>query len=307
VGLFHCPIGAAYYDDDACIDCGLCNAVTSEEKVEASRKIRDYIRSHAARDVLVSKIAVCGKGGAGKSTVTALLALAFGEAGYSVIVLDSDDSNSGLDKMLGIGNVPRDLGGLFSGQAQQFALPAGDVGLYITDIPSEYIKTRGGISFMLTGKIFDPFQGCACSLAESALRIVERLKVRDKEVLIMDTEAGVESFGRGVERNVDTVLAVVEPSYTSIELAGRISSMAQGMGISRIGAVLNKTASQDITARITQQLAEKGVAVFGDIGYSRPLMDASFDGKPLLLQADEAAHDALRKIVSRLSGRINKI
>jgi CO dehydrogenase maturation factor len=305
VGLFHCPIGAAYYDDDACIDCGLCNANTSDEKVEASRKIREYIRSHTARDVRVGKIAVCGKGGAGKSTVTALLARSFVEEGYRVIVLDSDDSNPCLGRMLGVDNVPAALGELFSDQAQQgnsqAAALTGENGLYIEDIPPAYIKAGDGISFMLTGKIFDPFQGCSCSLAESARRIVERLRIREKEVLILDTEAGVESFGRGVERNVDTVLAVVEPSYGSIELAGRISSMAQGMGISRVGAILNKTDSEDMVVRITRQLTEKGINVLGAVNYSRSLMEASFEGNPLLLQSDKVAHDALRKIVAYLT------
>jgi len=49
MGVFHCPMGAAYYDDEPCIDCGLCSATTGEEIVEASRKIRGYLRSHSER------------------------------------------------------------------------------------------------------------------------------------------------------------------------------------------------------------------------------------------------------------------
>ena len=46
MGLFHCPMGAPYYDDDACIDCGLCSATNREEMVAATGKIRDYLRAH---------------------------------------------------------------------------------------------------------------------------------------------------------------------------------------------------------------------------------------------------------------------
>ena len=56
-------MGAAYYDDAPCIDCGLCLAKTREEMVEASKRIRDYMRSHAEKKGTSRKIAICGKGG----------------------------------------------------------------------------------------------------------------------------------------------------------------------------------------------------------------------------------------------------
>jgi Fe-S-cluster-containing hydrogenase component 2 len=43
---FHCPLGAVYYDDEPCIDCGLCQARTPGEMVEASKRMREYIRAH---------------------------------------------------------------------------------------------------------------------------------------------------------------------------------------------------------------------------------------------------------------------
>ncbi|KPJ51676.1 MAG: ATP-binding protein, partial [Dehalococcoidia bacterium DG_18] len=47
------------------------------------------------------KIAVCGKGGSGKSAIVTLLAKGLREKGYKVLVVDSDESNSGLYRMLG--------------------------------------------------------------------------------------------------------------------------------------------------------------------------------------------------------------
>ena len=303
MGLFHCPIGAAYYDDDVCIDCGLCNATTSEQKVEASKKLREYIRSNVTRDVQLKKIAVCGKGGTGKSTITALLSRAFVEHGYRVIVLDSDDSNQSLNRMLGIDGEPRPLAELFAKATGNGNMNVQEerASLSIEEIRTEYKNCKDGISFMLAGKIFDPFQGCACSLAESASRIVEKLVLREKDLLVMDTEAGVESFGRGVERYVDTVLAVVEPSFDSIELAIRINTMAQGMGIKRVGAVLNKIIDADTEAKIVQKLEDKGMNVFGVINNSNALVTASFEGKPILLGMDLCIHDAMRKMVVYLT------
>ena len=47
MGAIHCPMGAAFYDDEGCIDCGLCSAVTKEEMIEASKKIPSFRRQKA--------------------------------------------------------------------------------------------------------------------------------------------------------------------------------------------------------------------------------------------------------------------
>jgi CO dehydrogenase maturation factor len=277
MGLFHCPLGAPYYDDDACIDCGLCYAKTSQEKVGASRKIREYMKAHAPRTSAVNKVAVCGKGGSGKTTAVALLTLALKEAGRSVIVTDADESNPGLGRMLGIEGEPQPLSDLFGGDG----LLSGRERFGMDDIPPGFVSAVDGLRFMAVGKILDPFQGCACSLAESARQIVEKLELKGGELLILDMEAGVESFGRGVERHADTILVVVEPSFESIAVAGRITRMAQGMGIGRVGAILNKVSSDAIAFRTKEELEKQGVKVFGVIKYSQELAEAAFDGKPV--------------------------
>ena len=70
--------------------------------VEASKKMREYIRAHRESNNRHRKIAVCGKGGTGKSTLTALLAGALRREGYTVLVIDSDESNPGLPRLLGL-------------------------------------------------------------------------------------------------------------------------------------------------------------------------------------------------------------
>ena len=148
-------------------------------------------------------------------------------------------------------------------------------------IPAEYESELDGVRFMVVGKIIDPFQGCGCSLAEAAREIAEKLQLNDGEILIMDMEAGVESFGRGVERQADTILVVVEPSFESIVVAERIAQMAQGMGISRVGAILNKISSEVMKTRTTQELEKRGVRVFGILTYSPELAETAFEGKPV--------------------------
>lgn len=283
MGLFHCPLGAPYYDDDDCIDCGLCYAKTAEEKVQASKKLREYMKSHAASSSSVSKIAVCGKGGSGKTTAVTLITLALKEAGFKPIVIDADESNPGLARMLGVNGEPKALAELFARPEGESEVTAGSLSrrdqFTMDDIPTEYVSASDGIRFMAVGKIVDPFQGCGCGLAESAREVVEKLLMQNGEVLVLDMEAGVESFGRGVERHADTVLIVVEPSYESIVVAEKIVGMARGMGIGRIGAVLNKISSETLLTRTKQELEKRSIRVFGVLNYSPELAETAFEGK----------------------------
>ncbi|MBN1615066.1 MAG: P-loop NTPase [Deltaproteobacteria bacterium] len=301
MGLFHCPVGAAYYDDEECIDCGMCYAKTSAERVEASKKIRAYFQAHAARNAVPRKIALCGKGGVGKSTMTALLARALRAEGNRVLVLDTDESNPGLYRLLGLEREPRYLISLRKRDPGAIELDGAWLDreqIALDDIPAEFAAGGNGFRFMMIGKIEDPFQGCACSMANVVKEFMEKLTLGDGEIVVIDMEAGVESFGRGVERFVDTILAVVEPSYESMALAGKIAYMAQGMGIGRIGAVLNKVPTENVRARMAEELGKKGVKVVGTILFDPGLNEAGFEGRPIA--SEDSAREDIQGIVKSL-------
>jgi len=279
-------MGAAFYDDDGCILCEMCSATTEEEMIEASKKIRAHLRSVAAKSSLVQKIAVCGKGGVGKSTVVTLMADVLAGEGYSALVLDTDESNPGLYRLLGFDEEPRSLITLLSRFAtgQEGSTDTEWLGrerIGIKDIPSEYVLSRGGLKFMMVGKIEDPFQGCACSMADLTRNLMEKLVLEDKEIVLIDMEAGIESFGRGVERGVDTVLMIIEPSFESIALAAKIAYMAEGMGISRIRAILNKVPSEKARQRMIEELDKKTIRAIGTVSFDPEVNEAGFEGTAL--------------------------
>ncbi len=285
MGIFHCPFGCPHYDDEGCIDCGLCLANTSEEMVEASKKIRAYLKAQARQGGSVKKIAFCGKGGVGKSTTVTLMAKALSRLNYSVLVLDTDESNPGLYRSLGFSETPKPLKSLmsrFSYREQPeedthwIMLPE----IKVTDIPAAYIPAQNGIKFLMVGKIEDPFQGCACSMADVTRGFVSRLSLAENEIILIDMEAGVESFGRGVERSVDLVLSIVEPSFESMALAEKIIYMAEGMGINRAGAILNKVPSEDIKEKMIAELEKRKVQTLGTIHFDPQVQEAGFEGRP---------------------------
>jgi CO dehydrogenase maturation factor len=301
MGEFHCPMGAAFYDDEECIYCEMCSAETDEQKVEASKKIRDYLKSHAPTMGPVKKIAVCGKGGVGKSTTVVLIANVLRSKGYSVLVMDTDESNPGLSRLFGFVKEPKPLITLLSRFSTGDRSPDAEwlqrEKIAIPDIPAEYILNRDGLKFMMVGKIQDPFQGCACSMADMTRDLMGKLIVADKEIVLVDMEAGIESFGRGVERNMDTVLMIVEPSFESMALAEKISYMAKGMGIVRVKAILNKVPSEKTRKRMIEELTKRNISSIGTVFYDLELNEAGFEGTAL---GDSAATKDIRTIIDIL-------
>lgn len=298
---FHCPMGAEYYDDENCIYCRMCLANTEEEMVEASKRIRAYLKEHVANNSPIKKIAVCGKGGVGKSTVVNLIANVLIVEGYNVLVLDTDESNPGLYRMFGFTKQPKPLIRLLSrfsaGRAKPNTKWITRDKISIKDIPAEYILNRDGLKFLMVGKIEDPFQGCACTMADITRDLMGKLVLENKEVALIDMEAGVESFGRGVERNVDTVLMIVEPSFESMALAEKIGYMAEGMGISRVRAILNKVPSENTRQRMIEELNKKNIKIIGTIYYDPQVSEAGFEGRA---PDDSKATDDVRDIIRRL-------
>lgn len=285
MGVFHCPFGCPHHEAEGCIDCGLCAAATNEAMVEASRKIREYLKAHDGQGGPVRKIAVCGKGGAGKSTMVALLANALTGQGRDVFVLDTDESNPGLYRAFGFERTPKPLLSLMS----RFSFagePAPDTFWIMlpeiapADIPQDYCLSRNGLHFLMVGKIEQPFQGCACSMADITRGLVSRLALKEGEILLIDMEAGVESFGRGVERSVDLVLVIVEPSFESMALAEKIVYMAEGMGIDRVGAILNKVPSEEIREKMMIELDRRNIPAIGTVRFDPEVFEAGFEGRP---------------------------
>ena len=303
MGIFHCPFGAAFQDDEGCIDCGLCCATTKEEMVKASKKIRNYMRSHAEGNNVSKKIAISGKGGVGKSTITTLMANVMKEEGYKVLVIDADESNPGLYRMFGFKKRPKPLIKLLDRFSIGEEKPVKDwltqEKILIQDIPSEYILGSDGLKFLMVGKITDPFQGCACSMADVIRYFVGNLALKDedKEIVLIDTEAGIESFGRGVERSVDTVLIIVEPSFESIALAEKIGFMADGIGVNRVRAIPNKVPSEKIKMRIIGELGKRKITCIGTVYFDPQVNEAGFEGNPL---TDSGAKSDVRNIVRML-------
>lgn len=239
----------------------------------------------------MKKVSVCGKGGSGKSTVVALLAHGLRDRGYRMLVVDSDESNPGLYRVLGFDKRPKPLLELVGGKKEVFPTFSEESEpreilltrqeIRVADLPGDYIVERDGIGLVCIGKILQSLEGCACPMGALSREFLKRLSLQEDEVAVVDMEAGIEHFGRGVEASIDSVLVVTEPSFDSLELAEKINSLAAEVGVERVWTILNKIGSEEIAVRLRKELEKRGISVIGSIGYEPEIFQSGLEGRPV--------------------------
>ncbi|MEZ4550899.1 MAG: P-loop NTPase [Desulfobacterales bacterium] len=240
------------------------------------------------------KIEVSGKGGSGKSTLSVLLARSMKKMGYRVLLVDGDESNVGLEKLTGIKepvHLLDYLGGKkgFKEKLNQAMLPDNPAGLFagkqtIDDLPKECIAASdGGLEMLVIGKIHHIGEGCACPMGVLSRKFLASLETRDQEIVLVDAEAGVEHFGRGIVGECDLILGVIDPTAESFQLARKMKQMAE-TGKKAIFFILNKV-EPDIEMFMKNQL-EAG-AIAGIVPKDHSIFMQSLEGKPLTKDVPE--------------------
>ncbi|MBN2032558.1 MAG: P-loop NTPase [Deltaproteobacteria bacterium] len=245
------------------------------------------------------KISVCGKGGSGKSTLVTLLAKAAQERGFPVLIVDSDESNSGLYRMLGFKNPPVPLMELVGGKAAlKNKMQAPGIferpDITVEEIPSPYIQSENGLVLVSVGKVLQSFEGCACPMGVLSREFLKKVHLKENCIAFIDMEAGVEHFGRGIDEAVDKIILVVEPSFESVNVAEKIRDLAAGMK-KKFAAVLNKIPSEKVAQRLKEELATKGIETIGTIPNDPFVFDACLEGRAL--NQGEAYHAAVKALV----------
>jgi CO dehydrogenase maturation factor len=236
------------------------------------------------------KICVCGKGGSGKSTVVTLLAKAAQKRGFPVLVVDSDESNSGLFRMLGFKSPPVPLMELVGGKAAlKKKMQAPNVferpEIALEEIPSAYVQSGNGIALVSIGKILQSLEGCACPMGVLSREFLKKLRLHESWIALVDMEAGVEHFGRGIDEAIDQVILVVEPSFESVNVAEKIRDLAAGMSKAVTG-ILNKMPSEKVAQKLEGELKSRGIEIIGTIPNDPSVFEACLEG--LVLDQGEA-------------------
>lgn len=219
------------------------------------------------------KIALTGKGGVGKTTITASLCRYYAEKGFNVLAVDADpDANLGL--ALGMSEemiesiVPisemKDLveertnaqkgtyGSLFRMNPE------------VADIPEKFCKEYNGVKLLTMGTVDTGGSGCVCPEHVLLKMLMTHLVLYQKDIVVMDMEAGIEHLGRGTASAVDAFIVVVEPGVRSIQTFHKISKMAGDIGVKQVYVIGNKIRKQEDRDFLAERIGNENIIGFVD-------------------------------------------
>lgn len=238
------------------------------------------------------KIVICGKGGSGKSTISTLTARKLAEAGYNVLLIDGDESNLGLHKMMGV-DAPvifmDNLGGKkgFKAKMNSPLSPGGEAifGGQVTmnNLPDECVSTIDGIKLMSIGKIHHSGEGCACPMGSLSRLILSKLLIGEKDIVLIDTAAGIEHFGRGIDEKCDLLLSVIDPTYESFMLGKKMAEISKEAGM-ELRYILNKVDSR-VETKMREHIDTDNV--IAKIPNSESIFMSSLEGAKITVNIEE--------------------
>lgn len=258
------------------------------------------------------RILVAGKGGVGKTTLSAALCLLGAAEGRRVLAVDQD-AQQNLAYSLGY---PPEKAALLRPITQELdyveekvgARPGGGwggiIGLNpdVSDVTERFgVRIRDDLHLLVMGGVVQASTGCLCPENSMLGALVRFLNSKDDDLIIMDAQAGLEPFGRTVAEGFGTTLVVSEPTFNSLQVAARIEKLSRGLGMRRVDLVLNKCRGKDDLKKVGRYIHE---AAF-DLVHELPLDPEVLEHEPdvsRIASSRSPYMESVRKLFRTLDG-----
>lgn len=231
------------------------------------------------------KIAISGKGGVGKTTVSAGLVKFFSNQGHRVYAVDADpDVSLGVTLGLPMDEVEKltplvDMKGIIEEKSQGggafFALNP-----RVDDVIEDYSLKLGNIRFLRMGGIKQGGSACYCKENSFLNSVLNTLLFDQEDVVILDMSAGIEHLTRGTSQGVDLVLVVTEPTRVSTQTAKVVQKLAHELGVARVKVLGNKIRSQKEEDFFRSRFNPRDI--IGVIPFDERVLEMAMDGSGVL-------------------------
>ena len=229
------------------------------------------------------KVAVTGKGGVGKTTLSSTLARLYADEGRVVLAADVDpDANLGLalgltqEEVNAIVPVSKMKELVMERTAANASNTFYKLNPQVSDLPDKLAKEINGVKLLVMGTVDTGGSGCVCPEHVMLKALLSSLVFRKDDVVVMDMEAGLEHLGRGTASLVDQFIVVIEPGARSIQTYEKVKKLAGDLGVTDVKVVDNKVRDAEDEAFIRANIPEE--ALLGILHYNSEVIDADRRG-----------------------------
>ena len=247
-------------------------------------------------------VSIAGKGGVGKTTISALLTKAVIEkTKRSLLVVDADPVMN-LPRALGI-EIPTSVGDIATRLRQSI-----DEGSLGGEVAKQDVLEGEIFEALVEGDQFDFLamgrtegEGCYCYVNRLLTQIIDTLS-KNYELSLLDMSAGLEHLSRRTNRNVDVLVIVLDPSRAAFEASLRIRDLAKEVHIDfKKIVIIGNRFSPEMEEDLRERLEEENLPLFGLIPNDDELAKTNYLGKPLTeLNSDSPAVKAVEGIAEKL-------
>jgi len=229
------------------------------------------------------KIAISGKGGVGKTTVSATLAKLFAASYKKVYAVDADP-DACLAAAVGIPEEQiNQLKPLVDMKELVEQKSAGGGAFFslnpdVDDVLDEYSIPLDNIRFLRMGGIKQGGSACYCRENSFLNALVGGLLWDKDSAVILDMGAGIEHLTRGTARSVDIMLVVIEPSKNSVNTARLVKQLATDIGIKKVMFIGNKIRNEKEKEFIQKHFSAD--EILGFIPFDEEIWESSMESGP---------------------------
>lgn len=252
-------------------------------------------------------VAVAGKGGVGKTTLSGMLIQSMCKMGKTPVLAVDADANSNLNEVLGVevemtlGDVREEIARDENRKAEEKKIPASmSKADYAEIMFQRCLIEDDDFDLLVMGRTQG--KGCYCFVNGLLQSQLQKL-LPNYEYMLVDNEAGMEHISRGILPKVDTIILVSDCSRRGVQAAGRIAELTRecNMNPKTMGLIVNRAPGGKLNEGTMEEIEKQGLTLLGVVPHDDQVYEYDCDGKPTVnLPDDSPVRLALNEIVKKL-------